>query len=152
MAHHATALVAAHRKAAQGFTLVELMIVVAIIGLLASIALPTYQNYAGRAQVNEAVELLMGFKTPLSDWFGDRNEWPADLQTDLVGTFSGNYVGNITGSGSGTTYTLTATMKTAGINPALFGKTIILVTTDGGKTWDCSGGTIIDVYRPSACR
>jgi type IV pilus assembly protein PilA len=151
MAKGTLALEAVRMKAARGFTLVELMMVVAIIGLLASIALPSYHSYAARAQVTEAMELLMGFKSPLGDWYGDRNDWPTSLD-ELLGTTTGKYVGTITGSGSGSTYTLIATMKTSGINPALYGHTMTLVTTDGGKTWDCTGGTILTQYRPTACR
>lgn len=151
MANGNKASTVARRKAARGFTLVELMIVVAIIGLLASIALPSYHSYAARAQVTEAMELLMGFKSPLGDWYGDRNDWPPSLD-EMLGTTSGKYVGTVTGSGSGSTYTLVATMKTSGINPALYGQTMTLVTTDGGKTWDCTGGTILTKYRPTACR
>jgi len=63
----------------QGFTLIELMIVVAIIGILAAIAIPQYQNYVARAQFSEAHTLLSGARTPAFERFSNRGEWPEGI-------------------------------------------------------------------------
>src|SRR3989338_6930408 len=83
-----------YMKALQkGFTLIELMIVVAIIGILAAIAIPAYNDYTARAQVTEAIQLMGGSKTPLAEFWSDKGRWPGGL-TSVVPTSSsrGKYV------------------------------------------------------------
>ena len=138
------------------FTLIELMIVVAIIGILAAVAIPAYQDYIARSQVSEAVSLTAGGKTPLAEFFADKGVWPstADGATGVMGNISGKYVSNITitaGAGSSTPITLTATMKSVGVNTAIQNSTLTLTSSDG-KQWDCTGGSIASKYRPAACR
>jgi type IV pilus assembly protein PilA len=139
----------------KGFTLIELMIVVAIIGILAAVAIPAYQDYIARAQVSEAVSLTASGKTPMAEYFADKGTWPATA-SDVMGTVSGKYVSVITistgASLTSSTLALTATMKGAGVNSALISKTLILGTADGGKAWTCTGGDIDTKHRPAACR
>ncbi len=84
------------RKVQQGFTLIELMIVVAIIGILAAIAIPAYQDYTIRAQVSEGMTLAAAAKTAVSESFSDKGEAPATRviagMTALATDTSGNYV------------------------------------------------------------
>jgi type IV pilus assembly protein PilA len=137
----------------KGFTLIELMIVVAIIGILAAVAIPAYQDYIARAQVSEAVTLTAGGKTPLSEFFADKGVWPSTADA-VMGNLAGKYVSGITittGAGASGAMGLTATMKTSGVNSAISNGTLILETSDG-KNWQCSGGTISSKYRPAACR
>ena len=138
----------------KGFTLIELMIVVAIIGILAAVAIPAYQDYIARAQVSEAVQLLGSGKTGHAEAFGDKGMWPA--LTDAMGNTSGKYTGSITSlTGAGATgliMTLIGTMKTSGVNSAITGGTVFLITTDGGKIWSCTYGTLASKYVPGACR
>ena len=142
----------------KGFTLIELMIVVAIIGILAAVAVPAYQDYIARAQVSEAVSLLSSGKMSFSEYFHDKTEWPS-AAAEIMGNLSGKYTGNIAIPGSDTSgggsLTLQATMKTAGINSAITGGTAMLYTTDGGTNWTCGPGTTLGLagkYLPSVCR
>ena len=142
---------------AKGFTLIELMIVVAIIGILAAVAIPAYQDYIARSQVSEAVSLLGSGKTPLAEYFADKGTWPAAL-SDVMGNTTGKYTGSIVSTGTATvagtasTYTVGASMKTSTINAAITGKTMYLFTQDSGKTWNCTRGDIDNRYLPGACR
>jgi type IV pilus assembly protein PilA len=135
----------------RGFTLIELMIVVAIIGILAAVAIPAYQDYIARAQMSEAVTLMGGAKTPLSEYIADKGAIPAAI-TDVVGTTSGKYVASMALGGDATSVYLTATMGTTGVNSAIQGKTVQLSSTDGAKSWDCSPGDVAPKYLPAACR
>jgi type IV pilus assembly protein PilA len=80
----------------KGFTLIELMIVVAIIGILAAIAIPAYQNYTIRAQVTEGLTLGGGWKTAIAEYYANNGTWPT--VTNLTGTVAstGKYVTSVT--------------------------------------------------------
>ncbi len=136
----------------QGFTLIELMIVVAIIGILAAVAIPSYQDYTARAQVTEAVSLTAAFKTGLAEYYSDRGVWPANI-TAIGTTTAGKYVNAVALLGAkGGAVTVQATMKATGVNSAIASKTLNLVTSDGGLQWDCSGGDLDSKYRPGTCK
>lgn len=137
----------------RGFTLIELMIVVAIIGILAAVAIPAYQDYIARAQVSEAVSLSSSGKTPLAEYFADKGIWPSTA-SDVMGNTSGKYVSAITitgGSGATTAISLEARIKDTSVNSAITGATMILTSADG-KVWGCTEGTVGSKYRPAACR
>jgi len=137
----------------KGFTLIELMIVVAIIGILAAVAIPAYQDYIARSQVSEAVSLTAGGKTPLAEYFNDKGSWPT-AASDVIGNRSGKYVSIITLAGAtGTTGTISveARMKDTQVNSAITQGTLVLTSSDG-KQWSCTSGNLGVKYRPASCR
>ncbi len=149
------------KKIQQGFTLIELMIVVAIIGILAAVAIPAYNDYIARSQVSEGPNLMAGYKTSLSEFCGNNGRYPnvttgVGLQTSVGGNVTGRY-GSITDfavvdadptTGNCGTATLTFTMSTGRANT----QTITLVGTNNGANWTCTGGTVPAALRPSSCR
>jgi type IV pilus assembly protein PilA len=141
------------KRIQKGFTLIELMIVVAIIGILAAVAIPAYQDYIARSQMSEAVGMLSAGKVSVAEYISDKGTTPADI-TDVVHVTAGKYVSAISISGTSTTTAITfaATMKASGVNSSISDKTVLMYTTDAGKTWVCTKGTVEAKYLPGACR
>ena len=85
-------------RAQQGFTLIELMIVVAIIGILAAIALPAYQDYTARAQASEGLSATAGLRTDMAEFWMLNDGWPlaADIETDLDDIAQAQYIEEVT--------------------------------------------------------
>ncbi len=140
-------------KKQQGFTLIELMIVVAIIGILAAIAIPAYQDYTIRAQVSEGLNLAGGAKAAVTEFYQDRGAWPtgnsqAGLATN-ASSINGKYVSSVGVANSVITVTY-GNDAHATIN----GQSITLTAADatGSVTWACAGAGIQDKHLPAACR
>jgi type IV pilus assembly protein PilA len=139
-------------KKQQGFTLIELMIVVAIIGILAAIAIPAYQDYTIRAQVSEGLNLAGGAKAAVSEYTMDRGIFPgtnalAGLST--AASISGKYV-----SGVANTSGLIAVTYGNDAHATLSGSALQLsaATNAGSIEWVCKSANIADKHLPAACR
>ncbi len=138
------------KKLQQGFTLIELMIVVAIIGILAAVAIPAYQDYTVRAKVTEGIGLAGAAQSGVAEYFSSIGTLPtSNAQAGLPSSNSvrGNAVDNVSVGASGT---ILVTFSGAPIAAS----TIIIVptTTNGAVAWACTTGTLLDKYRPANCR
>jgi type IV pilus assembly protein PilA len=141
------------KKVQQGFTLIELMIVVAIIGILAAIAIPAYQDYTIRAQVSEGLNLSGAAKVAVTEFYQDRGVFPttnalAGLETNT--NIRGKYVNDVAVGAAG------LVTVTYGYDAHLIinGSAITLTPTDrvGSIEWVCLGAGIADKHLPAACR
>ncbi|CWO48810.1 pilin [Neisseria meningitidis] len=122
----------------KGFTLIELMIVIAIVGILAAVALPAYQDYTARAQVSEAILLAEGQKSAVTEYYLNHGEWPANNSSAGVATsadIKGKYVEKVEVAKG----VITATMLSTGVNNEIKGKKLSLWAKrqDGSVKWFC---------------
>ena len=142
-------------KKQQGFTLIELMIVVAIIGILAAIAIPAYQDYTIRAQVSEGLNLSGGAKAAVTEYFQDRGVMPTgNAQAGLApaGNIQGKYVASVSVGNVDGVITVTYG-NDAHTTIATNSVTLTANTTQAGSVqWDCAGVGILDKHLPAACR
>ncbi|MEY3760737.1 MAG: hypothetical protein RIR39_2228 [Pseudomonadota bacterium] len=144
------------KKVQQGFTLIELMIVVAIIGILAAVAIPAYQDYIARAQMSEAMILADGLKTAVSEAYSQSATCPSNGNSGIAAAtaISGNYVLSVTAGGGTGPCTIMATMKgtdvAAGIVSASLTLTMGASLPAGSVTWACTS-TAKQKYLPKAC-
>jgi type IV pilus assembly protein PilA len=143
----------------KGFTLIELMIVVAIIAILAAIAIPAYQDYLIRAQVSEGAVLSDGAKTAVAEFYSNHGHYPTNNQSAGLPTnatsVSGKYVSQVAIAGG----VITATFSGPGVNSKIAGDMFVLSPLDkgGSMDWTCVPTTapskpVPGKYLPSSCR
>lgn len=105
------------QQSQKGFTLIELMIVVAIIGILAAVALPAYQDYTARAQAAEAISLSAGMKTSIAEFYQSEGGFPTATTTPPLASYKA--VGTYTSVALGANGVISATMKSTGVSKDL---------------------------------
>lgn len=137
------------KKMQQGFTLIELMIVVAIIGILAAVALPAYQDYTVRAHVSEGLNLAGAAKSSVGEFYADKGTWPgsnASAGVAAATSITGNAVTSITVGANG--------VLSIAYNQSAKSGTCTLTPQDNGGsiTWDCACTTLTTNQVPATCR
>ena len=132
----------------KGFTLIELMIVVAIIGILAAVAIPAYQDYIAKAQATEAFSLLDGLKTPVAEAISQDFATGCAVPAGAVST--GKYVATIAATPASPSCGLIATYQTSGVSAKVNGKTVTLAFASDTGVWTCTSNLAPEI-KPKAC-
>ncbi|HFB6175048.1 TPA: pilin, partial [Neisseria gonorrhoeae] len=123
----------------KGFTLIELMIVIAIVGILAAVALPAYQDYTARAQVSEAILLAEGQKSAVTEYYLNHGEWPENNTSAGVASSATDIKGKYVKEVKVENGVVTATMASSNVNKEIKGKKLSLWAKrqDGSVKWFC---------------
>jgi type IV pilus assembly protein PilA len=132
----------------KGFTLIELMIVVAIIGILAAVAIPAYQDYIAKAQATEAFSLLDGLKTPVAE--ASSQDPSAGCAIPAGAVSAGKYVAGMSATYASPVCSLVATYQAAGVSTKVISKTVTLAFDSSAGTWSCTSDLDVSV-KPKAC-
>ena len=139
------------KRVQQGFTLIELMIVVAIIGILAAVALPAYRDYTVRAKVSEMILAASSAKNSIAESVNTNGTMPTTGSVNIESQTS-KYVASVGYTEAAGVGTITVTSTTA--DSAISGVTVLLegTVTSGQVNWTCKRGTIDAKYLPSSCK
>ncbi|HFC8297349.1 TPA: pilin [Neisseria meningitidis] len=141
----------------KGFTLIELMIVIAIVGILAAVALPAYQDYTARAQMSEALTLAEGQKSAVVEYYSDNGTFPnSNTSAGIAASneIKGKYVASVKVEGNASVASITATMNSSNVNKDIKGQTLVLVgkQNSGSFSWECKKSSVDEKFLPSTCR
>lgn len=144
------------KSSQKGFTLIELMIVVAIIGILAAVAIPAYQDYTQRAQVSEAFTMVDGMKSSIAEFATTNGAYPvtADITAGVGAPVTGKYSSAATTTATGV---ITVTMAAAGtVGADVAGKKITftpptLAGLTGAFVWTCASADLLQKFLPKTC-
>jgi type IV pilus assembly protein PilA len=137
------------RKVQQGFTLIELMIVVAIIGILAAVAIPAYSDYTKRAKVTEIVTAASACKTSVTEYFESMGALPATITAAGCASNPTAHAGALTLSSTGQ---ITIASSIAGATGNFVLEPAATPTAGAPIQWKCTGSTITAKYLPANCR
>ena len=137
------------RTMQKGFTLIELMIVVAIIGILAAVALPAYQDYTKRTHVSEGLTLAGGAKASVTEYYSSQGNFPSNNSSAGLAA-KADIKGNAVKSVEVASGKITITYNNKVTDDATL--QLSPTTGAGGVQWSCKGGSVSAKYRPSNCR
>ena len=137
---------------ANGFTIIELMIVVALIGIISALALPLFGNYSAKAQLSEGQALLAGLKSLLVEAVAAEGIGACDTSKPWFtnSVHQGHYVNDVAVQKNTTQCLLTVTFKSANVNDKIIGKKINIRYTTGSGVWECGTDLPSDIA-PSSC-
>ena len=141
------------QRISAGFTLIELMIVVAIIAILAAIAIPAYQDYLIRAQVTEGMSLGSGAKAAVWDFVSNTGRFPSNNESAGLSkntSITGSYVSKVDVTGG----KITMEFNGSKANVAIHSKVFVLspIALAGSIVWTCTSSTLDRKYLPTSCR
>jgi type IV pilus assembly protein PilA len=142
------------KRVQQGFTLIELMIVVAIIGILAAIALPAYQDYITRSKVTELAVAADACKTSVSEYYQTMNVFPPTQAASGCGAVVSKYITSLVVTADTGVVTVTATTGSGALDVAAAGTFVLTPTVlgTGGLDWSCTASSIAKKFLPANCR